>query len=63
MPDQTEILLQEVAILRQEIALLHTMLETSCESLQNLNVAFLKRLDVLTVMVRDIQTRLPPLPQ
>jgi hypothetical protein len=63
MPDQTEILLQEVAILRQEIALLHTMLETSNESLQNLSVAFLKRLDALTDMVRDIQTRLPPLPQ
>jgi hypothetical protein len=63
MPDQTEILLQEIAILRQEIAHLHTVLETANDSIHNLNVAFLKGLDALTVMIRDIQVRLPPLPQ
>lgn len=63
MPEQTEILLQEIAILRQEIAHLHTVLERSNESLHNLNIAFLKGLDTLTVMMREIQVRLPPLPQ
>jgi hypothetical protein len=61
MPDQTEILLQEIAILRQEIAHLHAVLETSSESIHTMNVAFLKGLDALTFMVRDIQV--PPLPQ
>jgi hypothetical protein len=63
MPDQTEILLQEIAILRREIAHLHAVLETSSESIHTLNLPFLKSLDVLTIMVRDIQVRLPPLPQ
>jgi hypothetical protein len=63
MLDQTEILLQEIAILRQEIAHLHTVLETSNESIQKLNLALLKGLDALTLMVRDIQGRLPPLTQ
>jgi hypothetical protein len=63
MPDQTEILLQEIAVLRQEIAHLHAVLQTSNESLHNLNVAFVKGLDVLTVMLREIQGRLPPFRQ
>jgi hypothetical protein len=63
MADQTEILLQEIAILRQEIAHLHSVLEKSNESLHNLNVAFIEGLDALTIMIRGIQARLPPLPQ
>jgi hypothetical protein len=63
MPEQMEILLEEMAILRQEIAHLHAMLEQMGESFQSLNVAFLQHLDALATLVREIQSRLPPLPQ
>ena len=63
MPDQNEILLQEVAILRQEIAHLQSLIEKANESIDSLNLAFLKRLDALALLVRDIQARIPPLPQ
>jgi hypothetical protein len=39
MPDQMEILLEEMAILRQEIAHLHGTLEQMGESFHSLNVA------------------------
>ena len=63
MPDQIEILLQEVAILRREIAYLHRMLEKSDESLRNLNVTLLEGLDALVVLIRGLEARLPILPQ
>jgi hypothetical protein len=63
MPDQTEILLQEIAVLRQEIAHLHTVLETSNDSMHKLSLALLKGLEAQSEMVRDNQGRLPPLTQ
>ena len=63
MPDQMEILFEEIAILRQEIARLHGLHEESSESLRSLNLAFLQRMDVLTVLMREIIARLPTLPQ
>jgi hypothetical protein len=52
MPDETEILLQEIAILRGEVAQLLTMLERTDESVRNLNATLLERLDALMVLVR-----------
>jgi hypothetical protein len=61
MLDDTEILLQEVAILRQEIAQIRAMFEKSDESLRTFNTALLQLLDALTVSIRGIEARLPPL--
>jgi hypothetical protein len=61
MPDDTEILLQEVAILRQEIAQIRAMVEKSDESLRNFNMALLQLLEALMVSMRAIEARLPPL--
>jgi hypothetical protein len=61
MLDDTEILLQEVAILRQEIAQIRAMFEKSDESLRTFNTALLQLLDALTVSIRAIEARLPPL--
>jgi prefoldin subunit 5 len=61
MPDDTEILLQEVAILRQEIAQIRAMFEKLDESLRTFNTALLQLLDALTVSIRAIEARLPPL--
>jgi hypothetical protein len=61
MPDDTEILLQEVAILRQEIAQIRAMFEKSDESLRTFNTALLQLLDALMVSIRAIEARLPPL--
>jgi hypothetical protein len=63
MPDQMEILLQEIAILRQEMARLNGLLEESSESLRSLNLAFLQRMEALTVSMQEILARLPTLPQ
>jgi hypothetical protein len=63
MPDETEILLQEIAILRGEVAQLLTMLERTDESVRNLNAILLERLDALVVLVRGLEARLPILPQ
>ena len=63
MPDQIEILLQEVAILRGEIAHLHRMIEQADESVRNLNVMLLERMNALEVLVQKLEVRLPILPQ
>jgi hypothetical protein len=63
MLDQMEILLQEIAILRQEIARLYGLLEETSESLRSLNLAFLQRTDALVVSMREIMARLPPFAQ
>jgi hypothetical protein len=63
MPDETEILLQEIAILRGEVAQLLTMLERTDESVRNLNATLLERLDALVVLVRGLEAQLPILPQ
>jgi hypothetical protein len=59
MPDDYEILLAEIAILRQEIA----RLEQSTEALHSLNIGLLQKIDRITEMLLAIQTRLGPLPQ
>jgi hypothetical protein len=63
MPDQTEILLQEVAILREEVAYMRTILEKSDESVRNLSVTLLERLNDLVLFMQKIEARLPLLPQ
>jgi hypothetical protein len=63
MPDQTEILLQEVAILREEVAYMRTILEKSDESVCNLSVTLLERLNDLVLFMQKIEARLPLLPQ
>ncbi len=60
MPDDTEILLQEVAVLRGELADLRTTLERAQESIRNDVALILERLDTLTVL---IETRILPPPQ
>ncbi len=60
MPDDTEILLQEVAVLRGELADLRTTPERAQESIRNDVALILERLDTLTVL---IETRIPPPPQ
>jgi hypothetical protein len=61
--DQIEILMQEVAILRGEIAQLHTMLEQMDESVRHLNVTLLERVNALVETVQRLEMRLPLLPQ
>lgn len=63
MPDQIEILLEEIAILRAEVAQLHTMIEQADESVRNLNVTLLERMNALLVLVQTLEARLPNLPQ
>jgi hypothetical protein len=63
MPDDHEILLGEIAILRQEIAHLQAQLEQTTEALHSLNIGLLQKLDVLSEMLLAIQSRLGPLPQ
>jgi hypothetical protein len=63
MPDQTEILLQEVAILREEVAYMRTILEKSDESVRHLSVTLLERLNDLVLFMQKIEARLPLLPQ
>ena len=63
MPDQMEILLQEIAVLRREISHLHALLERAHDSSHTLHAVTLERFDALTALVRSIEARLPPLPQ
>jgi hypothetical protein len=63
LPDQTEILLQEVAILRAEVARLHSLIEQADESVRHLNVTLLERINTLMVLMQQLEGRLPPLPQ
>jgi hypothetical protein len=63
MPDQTEILLQEIAILRGEVAHLHTVIEQADESVRNFNVTILERMNALIVLVQKLEVRLPHFPQ
>ena len=63
MPDQIEIVLQELAILRGEVAQLHTLLEHADESVRNLNVTLLERMNTLADLIHKLEVRLPILPQ
>jgi hypothetical protein len=57
MPDDSEILLQEIAILRQEIADMRGALENLDELVRALNVTLLRCADQLTTLT---QKMLPP---
>jgi hypothetical protein len=63
LPDQIEILLEEVAILRAEVAHLHSIIEQTDESVRHLNVTVLERMNTLIVLMQQLEGRLPPLPQ
>ena len=63
MPDQNEILLNEIAVLRGEVAHLHTMVEQADESLRNLNLTLLERINALMGLIQKLELRLPALPQ
>jgi hypothetical protein len=58
MPDHSEILLEEIAILRQEIAEVRGVLENLDQLVRGLNVTLLQCVDQLTTLT---QTMLPPL--
>jgi hypothetical protein len=60
--DQIEILMQEVAILRGEIAQLHTMLEQMDESVRHLNVTLLERVKRLSRDGSEIGNATPVTP-
>ncbi len=60
--DQKELLLQEIAVLRGEVAHLHMVLESSDESLHKLIATVLERLGTL-VPLKQIEARLSLLPQ
>ena len=61
MPDDSEILLQEIAILRQEIADVRGALEHLDELVRSLNVTLLQCVDQLTVLTQKMENGLPPL--
>ena len=63
MPDRVEIILQEIAILRGEVAHLHTMLEQANESLRDLNVTLLKRISDVAELIHRLEARLPTVSQ
>jgi hypothetical protein len=59
VPDQIEILLQEIAILRGEVAHLHRMIEQTDESVRNLNVTLLERINALVMLMQKLEALLP----
>jgi len=63
MTDRIEIVLQEIAILRGEVAHLHTMLEQANESLRDLNVTFLKRISDVAELIHKLEAQLPTVSQ
>ena len=63
MRDQIEILMQECAILRREVAEMQAALEKLRDSSETANAAVLERIDALFALTRSIEVRLPPLPQ
>ncbi len=63
MPDQTELLLQEVAVLRRELAGVLAALEKTQQSFRRDAALILERLEALTTLVNAMEARLPPLVQ
>jgi len=61
--DRIEILLQECAILRREIAHILGTLDNLRESSEVANAAVLERMEAMLSMIRSIEMRLPPLSQ
>jgi hypothetical protein len=59
MPDDSEILLEEIAILRQEIADVRGTLENVDQLVRNLNVTLLQCVEQLTILTQKMG--LPPL--
>jgi len=62
-PDRIELLFQECAILRREVAQTQAAVERLTESSEAANAAVLERLEELAALMRSIEARLPPLPQ
>jgi hypothetical protein len=56
MPDDSEIVLEELAILRQEIADVRGTLENLDQLVRGLNVTLLQCVDQLTILTQKIQT-------
>ena len=63
MTDRIEIVLQEIAILRGEVAHLHTILEQANESLRDLNVTLLKRMGDVADLIQKLEAQLPTVSQ
>jgi hypothetical protein len=63
MPDQSEILLQEIAILRREVANVRGALENLDQLIRGLNVTLVKCVDQLAGLSRSMESRLPPISQ
>jgi hypothetical protein len=61
--DRIELLLQECAILRREVAQIQSAVERLTESSEAANAAVFERLEELAALMRSIEARLPPLPQ
>jgi hypothetical protein len=59
MPDDSEILMEEIAILRQEIADMRGTLENVDQLVRSLNVTLLQCVEQLTILTQKIG--LPPL--
>jgi septation ring formation regulator EzrA len=63
MPEQIEILLSEMAIIRQEIAQIQATLTKAEENFRSMTTALLERMEKLSDAVGELERRLPPLPQ
>lgn len=63
MPEQIEILLTEMAIIRQEIAQIQATLTKAEENFRSMTTALLERMEKLSDAVGELERRLPPLPQ
>jgi len=61
--DQIEILMQEVALLRQEVAHILALVGKSADTSQVFHAAVLERIDSLATQLGAMEVRLPPLPQ
>ena len=61
MPDNSEILMQEIAILRQEVADVRGALGNFEQLIRSLNVTLLKCVDQLTSLTESMESRLPPI--
>ena len=63
MPEQIEILLTEMAVIRQEIAQIQATLTKAEENFRSMTTALLERMEKLSDAVEELERRLPPLPQ
>lgn len=61
MPEQFEMLLEEIAILRNDVAQIQAALARSEETFRSTQAALLERLVTLTELVMSIEKKLPTL--